>query len=293
LSPHVMPLVEGIVEWVAANKELIRAEVGAWIRDVAASIKGWLASGGMDRLKAGIESLVSGIGSFVNAMGGMRNVMIAFGVLIALGPAASIAQLAAVFVQIGTYVAPLVVKSLLVIGAAFKSVALALLTNPIGLVVTGIALAAGLLIYNWDKIGPWFASLWTNVQGYFRGAWEGIKTLLSWSPLGLVMKTWEPLVSWFSGLWDRVKGFIEPIVSAGKAVGGWFGGGKQAQQSGGLAGGRSPLVAAGGLASQANVSGEMRVRFENAPPGMRVDQGKTNQSALAFNPDVGYRMAAY
>lgn len=56
---------------------------------------------------------------------------------------------------------------------------------------------------------------------------------------------------------------------------------------------RGPLAAAGGLNGQApaKVDGEMRVKFENAPPGMRVDPGKTNQSGFAMNPDVGYRSA--
>lgn len=37
------------------------------------------------------------------------------------------------------------------------------------------------------------------------------------------------------------------------------------------------------------LNGEMTVRFENAPPGLRVDPGKTNQPGVSMNPDVGYR----
>lgn len=33
----------------------------------------------------------------------------------------------------------------------------------------------------------------------------------------------------------------------------------------------------------------MVVRFENAPPGMRVDPAKTNQPGLSVSPSVGYR----
>lgn len=40
------------------------------------------------------------------------------------------------------------------------------------------------------------------------------------------------------------------------------------------------------------LNGEMTVRFDNAPPGMRVLQGRTNQSGVSFNPDVGYSTVA-
>lgn len=39
------------------------------------------------------------------------------------------------------------------------------------------------------------------------------------------------------------------------------------------------------------VSGKIDVRFENAPPGMRVSQGRTNARGLELNPDVGYSRA--
>jgi hypothetical protein len=44
--------------------------------------------------------------------------------------------------------------------------------------------------------------------------------------------------------------------------------------------------------SNSRVQGQMVVRFENAPPGTRVDPGTTNQPGLDFDPDVGYRAFA-
>lgn len=41
--------------------------------------------------------------------------------------------------------------------------------------------------------------------------------------------------------------------------------------------------------NQTKLNGEMTVKFENAPPGTRVDVGKTNQSGVFMNADVGYR----
>jgi len=45
------------------------------------------------------------------------------------------------------------------IATAIRVVGAALLTNPIGLTLTGIAVAATLIYKNWDRIGTWFGSL--------------------------------------------------------------------------------------------------------------------------------------
>ncbi|HBK3073159.1 TPA: phage tail tape measure protein, partial [Citrobacter freundii] len=38
--------------------------------------------------------------------------------------------------------------------------------TPLGMILTGIALAAGLIISNWDSVGPYFKSLWETVSPY-------------------------------------------------------------------------------------------------------------------------------
>ena len=82
--------------------------------------------------------------------------------------------------------------SILLITAAFSGLGLALqftgtalLANPIGLALTGIAVA-GLLIYkNWDKVKPYWDSLWNVIKaiGYwikdnFTPAWVNLKNAL-------------------------------------------------------------------------------------------------------------------
>lgn len=55
------------------------------------------------------------------------------------------------------------------------------------------------------------------------------------------------------------------------------------------------LAAPGSLPQQAaqnnrtQLNGEMNIRFTDAPPGLRVDPPKTNQSGLSVKPSVGYR----
>ena len=59
------------------------------------------------------------------------------------------------------------VKALPVVIAGFKAMTVALMTNPIGLIVGGIALAAGLIVTSWGKIGPWFGRLWEGIKNTF------------------------------------------------------------------------------------------------------------------------------
>lgn len=78
----------------------------------------------------------------------------------------------------------------------------------------------------------------------------------------------------------EVAGWLKSLVPD------WLGGGSvnvTQQQAAG-----SVLRSMPGQQSRTNVQGELAVRFENAPAGMRVSQGKTNQPGLALNPDVGY-----
>ena len=118
------------------------------------------------------------------------------------------------------YLIGYVIKGAMMFGKAILIMSRALLTNPIGLIVTGIAVAAYLIYENWAKVGPWFSELWWNVSGVFSNAWNGItnfcstawtnisnfftsgignitSTILSWSPLALFQQVFSSVLSWF------------------------------------------------------------------------------------------------
>lgn len=193
----------------------------------------------------------------------------------------------------------------------------ALTATPIGLILRGVAMAAGLIIANWDTIGPWFQRTWATIVGFFSSAWEGIKAVsidaweliksafFNFSPLGILIKNWDPIVGYFRSLWAQIKPYIEPLMNGAKwasetasslasgakgafgsavdTVGSWFGGsplGKNSPLS-------SSSPAAGANAGGGRVAGEMVVRFENAPQNMRVDEGKASPGWSVL-PDVGY-----
>lgn len=279
---------------------------------------------------------------------------------------------------------PAVVKSILAMAAGFAALRIAaFLTaqtlllvdaiakmSTIGLIVRGIALAAGLVIANWSTVGPYFMRVWDMIKGPLETLWNVVKMVFSWtplgrvianwgplteffgalwefikaaagpfvdfmlrvferSPLGPVIKAWKPLVGFFKALWDEIKPFIEPLMrffdsdnseainGATDRVKGWTADLKARSgepEAGalvrplratpemypGMASSASLLRAAGGpvpgsLIQQAaqgqrqGLEGSIAVRFENAPPGMRVEEAKTNQPGVSVSQNVGYR----
>ncbi|WP_044528714.1 phage tail tape measure protein [Herbaspirillum sp. B65] len=194
--------------------------------------------------------------------------------------------------------------------------------TPIGIAVRLIALAAGFLIANWRSVGPFFSQMWDVVKSGFAAGWEFIKTVFSFTPLGMIIKNWEPIVDWFSKMWDRIRPYVQPLIDgfnfvfsrkampmvsgpggampsgvpgafprvAAAAVGVGGSGDAGSAPGGGPAGWRQQLIAGAGRAgATANMKGEMVVRFEDAPAGMRADSAQSNQPGLNITPKVGYR----
>lgn len=277
LAPLLTPLLARLTDWIVANREIIGQRVDEVVTRLAAALDriNW------QEITDAIGSVINGINAAADAVGGWSNLLLGLVVIANAGVIAAILDIGAALFRL-----------IPIFYAAAKAVAMFAIANP---ALAGVAVAAGLVAYaafkiyqNWGGIAGWFANLWESIKGLFN---DGVQFLtdafLNWTPLGLIIKNWEPLVNWFAGLWDRVRGFIEPIVRGVGAVGSFFGAGTAAQ--------RQPLATTGALQTgtgQAKVNGEMVVRFENAPPGMRAEPGKTDQSGLAFNPDVGYRSLA-
>ncbi|MBP9942414.1 MAG: phage tail tape measure protein [Comamonas sp.] len=178
----------------------------------------------------------------------------------------------------------------------FGVAATMLAKHPIAFAIQGIALLAGVLIANWSSVAPFFEACWDKIKEYAAIGWEMFKTVAGFTPLGMIVKNWEPIVAFFKQMWERVRPYIEPMIDAAKwvggKVGGMFGGGAPAaapaaatspvQQA------KSPLPAAA-AAQKTNVQGEMVVKFENAPPGTKVQSAQTNQPGFNINAPVGTR----
>lgn len=63
---------------------------------------------------------------------------------------------------------------------AFNALKLALMTNPIGLALTAIAVAAVLIYKNWEPIKQFFADLWAGVVNTFNASMDWIISKINW-----------------------------------------------------------------------------------------------------------------
>lgn len=77
--------------------------------------------------------------------------------------------------------------------------------SPIGLIVRGIAIAAGVLIANWSTVGPYFEKLWEQIKGPAMVLWGWFKQAFRWTPLGLIAANWGQLIPFCVRLWEQVK----------------------------------------------------------------------------------------
>lgn len=306
-------------EFAAANPEVIRGVVG--IAAGFAALKLALYAGGVAMTFFGNAMTATPLGLI------LRGVAMAAGLIIAN------------WGTIGPWFAKVWQTITVVASAAWETIKLLFLNlNPLGIVIqnwgpisswlsglwsdvqSGFSLFVaflkqGLLEFtplgaiseNWGPISAWFSELWVAVTTGFSLAWEFLKQgFLDFHPLGIIIKNWEPIVAWFKGMWERIQPYLQPLMDGASWVGGKVGGvmdnaGSIWQRSGeairsiwsggeGGIGASSPLSKespAAGANSAAPVSGEMVVRFENAPQNLRVDEGKASPGWSVL-PDVGY-----
>jgi len=247
---------------------------------------------------------------------------------------------------------PQLVRGIVIAGAAFTALraavfaalvatrvlGVAFAATPIGLIAVGIAAAAGLIVANWGKVGPFFTALWDLIRAAAVPVMDMMKTFFAWTPLGQIVKNWEPISAWFRNLWEGIKPYIEPLIKfmgledggpgitakvaqmadAQKRRNAGEGGGtgdflaanagvkvkaardQRAQQFGITPGallkapGQLPdpgsLLRQSSAAGKAQLDGEVRVVFDGAPAGMRVERATSSQSGVTVTPqNVGRR----
>lgn len=135
-----------------------------------------------------------------------------------LGPLAS--RLATGAGRLGRVLGGGLLRGLMAAGRAVLFIGRVLLMNPIGLLITGIAVAAYLIYRYWGPIKGFFTRLWTGIEnigtqiwssitGFFTDRWQEIQTafdggllgigelILNWSPLGLFTQVFSEVMSWF------------------------------------------------------------------------------------------------
>ncbi|ECE2969945.1 hypothetical protein C6N78_10275 [Salmonella enterica] len=151
----------------------------------------------------------------MKAGGGFKKL---WGKMRGLGPLAS--RLATGAGRLGRVLGGGLLRGLMAAGRAVLFIGRALMMNPIGLLITGIAVAAFLIYRYWEPIKGFFTRLWTGIEnigtqiwssitGFFTDRWQDIQTafdggllgigelILNWSPLGLFTKAFSGVMKWF------------------------------------------------------------------------------------------------
>ena len=149
------------------------------------------------------KTLISVVGVMAKLLvAGVMKLVYGFGYLIG-----AVAKMAMFALNLGKILAGALFKGLLMVGKAIVMMGRALLTNPIGLLITGIAVAAYFIYDNWGAIGPWFANLWNTISGYFSGFCTWVQGIWS-GALGWVSSAWDSVTGYFSSLWTNITAFF-------------------------------------------------------------------------------------
>ena len=199
---NITPVIYSITKWVETNPQIMD-----WVLTIGGGIAAVV--GGLLTLHSAFSFVAAGLLPFIKAgkfLGGLLGKFL-------------FSAISKLSLGLG-YLIGYVIKGAMMFGKAILIMSRALLTNPIGLIITGIAVAAYLIYENWSKVGPWFSELWNKISGVFSNAWNGItnfcstawtnisnfftsgignitSTILSWSPLALFQQVFSSVLSWF------------------------------------------------------------------------------------------------
>jgi TP901 family phage tail tape measure protein len=104
---------------------------------------------------------------------------------------------------------------------ATKILSAVMAMSPVGLLVRGIALAAGILIANWSIVAPFFEKLWEKIRQPVLATWEWFKSFAEWTPLGRIIENWGPLTEFFGAVWDLLMALSVPVMDFLKVMFDW------------------------------------------------------------------------
>lgn len=123
---------------------------------------------------------------------------------------------------------------------AIRAIGVVMMSNPVGLILGGIALVAGLIITNWDKVKAWFIAfiewlrpVWEPIIGGIKQIWGEIGSFFSfmcdgWKAIfsgvaDFMANIFEPLFNWLGEKFSWVGSALDGIKSGVNTALGWVG----------------------------------------------------------------------
>lgn len=213
--------------------------VGTTIRTVSAKwtlLRGLWQLGKFTPLITGLSRIGGGLATVARYSG-----LFLRGVGMALG--APLALIARGALGLGKVLGGTLLFGLKLAGQAVLWLGRALMMNPIGLAITGIALAAYLIYRYWEPIKTFFTGLWAEVKEGFNGGLTGIIGLLiNFSPIGWFYRAFAAVMDYFgielpgkftefgsmlitglvNGISNMAGSLKDSVIGVGSSVKGWF-----------------------------------------------------------------------
>lgn len=184
---------------------------------------------GLSRIGRGLLTVAKYSGSFLR------------GVTMALGTPLLMVARGGLF--LGKILGGTLLFGLKLAGQAILWLGRALLMNPIGLLITGIALGAYLIYRYWEPIKGFFVGLWGEIKAGFSGGLTGIAALIvNFSPVGLFYRAFAAVMNYFgvelpgkfsefggmivtglvNGISNMASSLKDSVIGIGSSVKGWF-----------------------------------------------------------------------
>ena len=187
LIPVLLPLIERLRDWAAANRDLVAGKVREWVERFAARLPELVRAG--EQVLAFLGSLFQGLGKLSDALGGADRML---GVVAAVlsGPLLlSLAGAAKAFLALGAAILTTPVGWVLAAAAAvaagiyllvkrWDKVKEAFKTNPVYVALTPLIALAKTLKGEWQGFGDFFRRLWNNLLGEFAGIVNRLTNML-------------------------------------------------------------------------------------------------------------------
>lgn len=307
LVPILGPLVEKLTAWITANRDIIGQKMVALFRGIGEALDriDW------PRTIQAVKDFAAGLVKAWDAIGGLKGAAVGYASLMAvqLVPAISAAIPA--------------VKALI---SGFRLLWVTMMANPIIAVIALLTTAIALVIANWSDFEEFGAELWRTLKQLWA---DGTKNLTEfWAELSrTATQVWTDFSTWITGLWDgivgvfdaawqkiaaivaRVQGAVGTVIDGARKVTDFLGITDEAPAASSPRGALGPAAAllgpaaslpgtpalaaaAGAGAARAEVSGGVRVTFDNAPPGLRVAETSSGTPGMSVAASVGRRSLA-
>lgn len=106
------------------------------------------------------------------------------------------------------------------VAIGIRVLSMAMMSNPIGLILAGIAIVAGLIIANWDKVKSWFKSfiewlkpVWEPIYNVIKAVFDKCALVFT-SFKDIIMSVASPLAEFLNSIWQGVGDFFYSIFGS-------------------------------------------------------------------------------